>query len=86
MEWNLQSLTIEKQTWGEFAGKYVGQIKFTSGQRDAFMFNLTPEQSHKYLQLIAQEVAGNASELGEKIAHSMKELPNPTIIQIEAKE
>ena len=82
MEWNLESLTIEKKKWGEYAGKYVGQIKFTSGEKDAFMFNLNPEQCQKYLQLIAGEVGSSASELGSKIANSMKELPNPTVLQI----
>lgn len=74
MEWQLKELRIDLQTWGEFAGKYVGKITFENGNKDAFTFTLSPTEMLDYLAIISKKVSGSAFELGGKITESMKQL------------
>lgn len=88
--WALDSLSIELQKYGEFQGKYVGKIKFTNKANEAFMFNLTPERTAKYIQLVSEELVASASALGQDLMVSLNLLPeaftkSPTL-QIQAKE
>lgn len=87
MEWNLKSLSIEFQEWGEFKGSYVGKIVFANGAKDAFTFSLSTEETSKYLELISQKVGSSAAELGQKIIESLKFLPAPgqPILELNAK-
>jgi hypothetical protein len=75
MEWNLKSLTISFQEWGEFKGMYVGKIEFTNGSKDAFTFTLSNEETADYLSIIANKVGLSASQLGQKIVESLNFLP-----------
>lgn len=78
-EWRLKSLAIEFQEWGEHKGKYLGKVMFANGQKDAFTFSLTEDQSHEYLALVQQAVVRSANRLGDKVANSMpKPLPAAT--------
>ena len=77
MEWNLKSLRIEFQEYGEFKGMYVGKIEFTNGGKDAFTFTLSQDETVKYLEVISGKVCLSATELGQKIAESLKFLPTP---------
>lgn len=87
MEWNLKSLSIEFQEWGEFKGSYVGKIVFANGAKDAFTFSLSTEETSRYLELISQKVGSSAAELGQKIIESLKFLPAPgqPVLEITAK-
>jgi hypothetical protein len=86
MEWNLKSLTISFQEWGEFKGMYVGKIEFTNGSKDAFTFTLSNEETADYLSVIANKVGLSASHLGQKIVESLKFLPTPDKPLLEIKE
>lgn len=84
--WNLKSLKLELQTWGEFEGKYIGSIIFENG-KDAFTCDITPEKAAEFLKLIQKEVMNNASDLKEKLAESLKFLTNGSaqpVLTIEA--
>ena len=72
--WQLKELKIELAEWGEFKGKYIGKIKFESGNTDAFMFTLSPDEMKDYLAIISAKVGKSASELGDKITSSLKAL------------
>lgn len=84
--WKLQTLTIEFMGYGEFRGKYVGKIKFDNGNNDAFTFTLSVDECMQYLSLIQKKVGQHASELGDKITESLKEiyLTHQPVIQIAA--
>ncbi len=77
MKWNLKSLSIIFQEYGEFKGMYVGKIEFTNGSRDAFTFTLSQDETADYLNIISKKVRQSASQLGEKIVESLKFLPTP---------
>lgn len=83
--WELKSLNIEYQVWGEYKGKYVGKVKFENGNQDAFMFTLSTEETMDYLNIVSNRVGLSAQQLGEKIAGSMKtiEVANNKTLQIE---
>lgn len=88
MNWELKSLAIDFQEWGEFKGRYAGKITFQNGNKDAFTFTLSPEETVKYMEVIAEKVGSSASELGQKVLESLKLLPSSgqPIIQINAKD
>jgi len=80
----LKSLDIRFQEYGEYKGKYTGRISFENAENEAFMFNLTPEETGKYLDLIAEKMVGSASHLAEKLLQSMNLLPpSEKVIAIE---
>lgn len=82
----LKSLSIEYQIWGEYKGKYVGKVKFENGNQDAFMFTLSTEETMEYINIISKKVGASAQQLGETIASSMQaiQVANNKTIQIEA--
>lgn len=84
--WKLQRLDIEFQEYGDYKGKYVGKIKFASRENEAFMFNLTPEDTQRYIELVSDKLVNSASHLGDKLLASLSLLPAPKTIQIEAAE
>lgn len=73
--YKLKSLDIRFQDYGEYKGKYMGKIAFENNQNEAFMFNLSPEETDKYLQLISEKMVGSASHLAENLLQSMNLLP-----------
>jgi hypothetical protein len=73
--WRLETLEIRFQDWGEFKGKYTGAVKFQNKEREAFVFNLSPERCAEYLTLIKEEVGAAATSLGNKIIQSLNLLP-----------
>lgn len=76
-QWNLKSLKIEYQVWGEFKGQYIGKVEFASGDTNAFSFSLSQEETANYLEIISKTVCKTAAALGDKIVESMKFLPTP---------
>lgn len=74
--YQLERLEIELKTWGEFAGKHVGKIKFSDGGNNAFMFELTPEQTLRYIEVIKEDLIRSAGSLGVQLAESLKALPS----------
>lgn len=77
--WQLKSLSIELMSYGDYKGKFVGKIKFENGENEAFVFNLDPMESNKFLELISEKVCLTASSLGEKIVESIKAIGNPEL-------
>ncbi len=77
-DYKLKTLRIEFKEYGEYKGKYVGTIAFENGVNEAFMFNLSPEKTAQYLELVSEELVKSASSLGEKLLQSMNLLPAPT--------
>lgn len=73
--YRLKSLDIRFNDWGEYKGKHTGKIAFENGEGEAFMFNLTPEDTEMYLQLISDKLVGSASQLADKLLSSMSLLP-----------
>lgn len=72
-EWKLRSFTAELMTYGENKGKYVGKIVFANGQNDQLCFAIPPEKSAIYIQLMSVEITNTATELGKRIAESLKQ-------------
>lgn len=83
-DWQLKTLNINFMTYGDYAGKYVGKVEFSNRQNDAFVFNLSPEETEKYMALISEKLVSNASNLGDKLLASLNLLPAPKTVQIEA--
>lgn len=77
-EWKLQNLEIKLQEWGEFKGKYVGQIRFQNKEQEAFMFNIRPEMANEYMNLIKGEIVTSAENMGKKLLESLNLLPAPS--------
>lgn len=71
--WELQSISIKKEYWGEHKDKFVGEIKFSNG-KDSFTFALTPTLSNMYLLLIKDIIILSANELGNKLKDSLNEI------------
>lgn len=71
MNWELKTLRVDLQSYGEFKGKYVGKIEFGSGN-NAFTFDLSTEETREYIALIAKKVGRSAASLGEQITESLK--------------
>lgn len=69
--WKLKRLEIEFQEWGESKGKYKGKITFKNDQSEYFEFNLVPELTQQYFELIAPQIIKNANELGNKLIESL---------------
>lgn len=57
--WQLDSLTIAYQNWGEFKGKHTAKITFQNKNSDAFTFVLSPEETLAYLHLIKEKMVNN---------------------------
>ena len=81
--WRLESLDIRFNDYGDYKGKYTGKIKFQNKENEAFVFNLTPERTAEYLNLIKNEVGAAATHLGDRIIQSLNLLVNvPKLAQI----
>ena len=85
-KWQLKSINIELATWGDYKGKYVGKIKFENDEQEAFMFNLSPEDCAKYMELISGKLINSASHLGDKLLASLNLLPAPRTIEVTPNE
>lgn len=81
--WKLKSLKINFQEYGEFKGKYVGKIEFENDSSEAFMFNLSPEDTAAYMNLISDKLVKSASHLGDKLLTSLNLLSAPKEILID---
>ena len=68
----LESLSIRRENYGENKGKCTGSVTFGNGSRRRFTIELTPDRTQQYLRLIAEEVVTSAKELGSQIEQSMK--------------
>jgi hypothetical protein len=75
--WRLESLSIRFNNYGPFEGKYTGDIKFQNKQNEAFVFQLSPERTNQYMNLIKEEVCGSAASLGERLIQCLNELTAP---------
>lgn len=84
--WKLKRLDIQFQTYGDYKGKYVGKIEFDNRENEAFMFNMTPEDTQRYIELVSEKLVNSASHLGDKLLASLNLLPAPKTIQIESAE
>ena len=80
--WTLTDLTIRLEQWGEFKGKHVGKITFMNKASDAFTFNLSPEETQEYINLVAGRVVKSASHLGDKLLAQLNLLPEPRTIEV----
>lgn len=70
-EWKLKDLSIRFQEYGEFKGKYVGQMQFTNREQEAFTFNVSAERTEQLLNLIKDQLVDTASNLGERLLQSL---------------
>ena len=72
--WKLKSLSIynfSSRIEREDVVNYNGTVEFTNG-KDEFKFALSQEQTSEMLKLVSEAVIRSASELGEKMAKSLK--------------
>ena len=70
-QWRLEKIEVELETFGPNKGRYVGKIKFSNTDWESFSFNLTPEKTNDYINLIRQEVVNSAEELGQSLVESL---------------
>lgn len=80
--WRLKSLRIDFQTYGDYAGKYVGKVEFNNRENEAFMFNLSPEETGQYIDLVSAKLVNNASHLGDKLLTSLNLLTAPKTVEV----
>lgn len=80
--WKLNSLRIDFQTYGDYSGKYVGKVEFKNRESEAFMFNLSPEETSQYIDLVSAKLVNNASHLGDKLLTSLNLLTAPKTVEI----
>jgi hypothetical protein len=69
--WRPQTLEIRFNDWGDYKGKYTGQVRFQNKENEAFLFNLSPERTAEYINLIREEIGSAANHLGDKIIQSL---------------
>ena len=72
--WKLKSLHIynfSSRIECENVVNYNGTVEFTNG-KDEFKFTLSQEQTNEMLKLVSEAVIRSASELGDKLAKSLK--------------
>jgi len=81
-DWRLKSLNIRFNDYGDYAGKYTGKIEFGNRDNEAFVFNLSPEDTEKYMALVSEKLVNSASHLGDKLLASLNLLPAPKVIEI----
>lgn len=86
--WQLKSLRINLMDYGEYKGKHTGEIAFSNGDKEAFTCSLTPNECAEYLSIVQKKVGDTATQLGNKIAESFKEmmLPATPILEIGNKD
>ena len=82
--WKLESLKIDFQPYGDYRGKYVGKVRFNNKEDEAFMFNLSPDETQEYLTLVSKKLVTSASHLGDKLMSSLNLLPAPKTVSIDA--
>lgn len=70
--WVLESIRIDRITYGADAGKYKGSIRFSNSESDEFTFRLNPTLANAYLELIKDTVVLSANELAEKLKKSLE--------------
>lgn len=75
--WQLQSLRVAYQDWGEFKGKHTAKITFQNKNSDAFTFVLSPEETLEYMHLLKDKMVNNAGFLGQRLLQSLNLLPAP---------
>ena len=73
--WQLESLRIDFQNYGEFKGRYTAKVTFQNKQTDAFTFMLSPEKTLDYLHLISDQLSDSAGKLGQRLLQSLSLLP-----------
>ena len=72
--WKLKSLHVynfSSRIECENIVNYNGTVEFTNG-KDEFKFTLNQDQTNEMLKLVSEAVIRSASELGEKMAKSLK--------------
>lgn len=80
--WKLKSLRIDFQNYGDYTGKYVGKVEFNNRENEAFMFNLSPEETSQYIDLVSAKLVNNASHLGDKLLTSLNLLTASKVVEI----
>jgi hypothetical protein len=75
--WQLESLNISYQNWGEFKGKHTAKITFQNKNSDAFTFVLSPDETLAYMHLLKDKMVSNAGMLGQRLLQSLQLLPAP---------
>lgn len=84
--WQLESLDIEYQHWGDYSGKYTAKITFKNKKKEAFSFVLSPEETEAYLHLIKDKIVSNAGMLSQRLLQSLSLLPAPTDLKLISEE
>lgn len=75
--YRLESLTIRYNDYGEYKGKHTGKITFQNQQSEAFMFNLSPEETNAFIKMLEPKLVASASRLGQQLLSSLNMLPAP---------
>lgn len=70
-KWRLDNLEIKFNRYGDYEGAYTGTIKFQNEEREMFMFNMSPEMTGLYIELISGHIVDSASHLGERLLESL---------------
>lgn len=71
-DWILERITIEYVRYGDDKGKYKGRIAFQNGEFEMFSFNLKPELTQPYLDLISNEIVKSSNELTVRLLEQLK--------------
>lgn len=71
-DWILEKITIEYVRYGDDKGKYKGRITFQNGEFESFSFNLKPELTQPYLDLISNEIVKSSNELTVRLLEQLK--------------
>ena len=69
--WVLESISIDRISYGEDKGKYKGRIRFQNEESDMFTFNINPTLANAYLELIKDTVVLSGNQLVEKLQQSL---------------
>ena len=85
-DWKMESISIEFQRWGDFAGKYIGKIKFANEASESFSFNLTPDMVKEYLKPITDTITRSASELSDTLMRSLENINEEAVVEDDESE
>lgn len=70
-KWILEEIRITFKDYGEHKGKYAGRISFKNGESERFTFNIRPDLTQSYIDLMADDIVICASELGDRLIDSL---------------
>lgn len=74
----LKELKIEMRRWGEFQGKYIGQVKFEDGAGEITL-TLGPSISEKIFEVVSNQLIESSTALANNMTNIIQSAAKPQL-------